>query len=101
MVEKDDDMRIREEIGRLALKIIFYPKYRFKFTYENFDRKRKDPYFLIGNHPSLHDPLFVEIQLINYPYPVAGNLLYTNPMYNFLLTRITKTIAKRKGQSDV
>ena len=94
-------MRIREEIGRLALKIIFYPKYHFVFTYENFDRKRKDPYFLIGNHASLHDPLFVEINLIHYPYPVAGNLLYTNPMYNFLLTRITKTIAKRKGQSDV
>ncbi len=101
MIEKDDGMRIREEIGRLAVKIIFYPKYHFIFTYKNFDRKRKDPYFLIGNHASLNDPLFVEIKLINYPYPVAGNLLYTNPMYNFLLTRVTKTIAKRKGQSDV
>lgn len=101
MRRKGEKMRLREELGRLALKIIFYPKYHFQFTYKNFDPKRKDPYFLISNHPSLHDPLFVNIKLIKYPYPVTGNLLYTNPIYNFLLTKIVKSIAKRKGQSDV
>ncbi len=98
---KGENMRLFEEMGRLALKIIFYPKYNFQFTYENFDRRRKDPYILIANHPSLHDPLFVPLNINKYPYPVTGNLLYTNPMYNFLLTKIAKSIAKRKGQSDV
>lgn len=98
---KGENMRLLEEIGRLGLKIIFYPKYNFKFVYEDFDPKRKDPYILIANHPSLHDPLFVPLNLDKYPYPVTGNLLYTNPMYNFLLTKIAKSIAKRKGQSDV
>ncbi|MBU1094463.1 MAG: 1-acyl-sn-glycerol-3-phosphate acyltransferase [Firmicutes bacterium] len=94
-------MRFLEETGRLVLKIIFYPKYNFQFTYEKFDPKRKDPYILISNHPSLHDPLFVSLNLMTYPYPVTGNLLYTNPIYNFLLTKIIQSIAKRKGQSDV
>ncbi|MCF7931146.1 MAG: 1-acyl-sn-glycerol-3-phosphate acyltransferase [Acholeplasmataceae bacterium] len=94
-------MRLIEEIGRITLKLIFYPKYHFLFTYKNFDPKRKDPYILISNHPSLHDPLFVSLKLNKYPYPVTGNLLYTNPIYNFLLTKIIKSIAKRKGQSDV
>ncbi|MFH0766464.1 MAG: lysophospholipid acyltransferase family protein [Bacillota bacterium] len=94
-------MRLKDEIGRLALKLIFYPRYHFKFTYKDFNPKRKDPYFLIANHASLNDPLYVGINLIEYPYPVTGNLLYTNPTYNFLLTRIVKTIAKRKGQSDI
>jgi len=94
-------MKLVEEIGRITLKLIFYPKYHFLFTYKNFDPKRKDPYILISNHPSLHDPLFVSLKLNKYPYPVTGNLLYTNPVYNFLLTKIIKSIAKRKGQSDI
>lgn len=101
MIGKGENMRLIEEIGRLILKIIFYPKYHFQFTYENFNPKRKDPYILISNHPSMHDPLFVSLKLGKYAYPVTGNLLYTNPTYNFLLTKIIKSIAKRKGQSDV
>ena len=94
-------MKIREEIGRLVLKLIFYPRYNFKFTYSEFDPKRKEPYFLIVNHASLNDPLYVELNLKEYPYPITGNLLYTNPWYNFLLTKISKSIAKRKGQNDI
>ncbi|MBN2300345.1 MAG: hypothetical protein JXC31_04055, partial [Acholeplasmataceae bacterium] len=82
-------MKIREEIGRLILKLVFYPRYHFVFTYKDFDPKRKDPYFLIANHASLNDPLYVELNLKEYPYPITGNLLYTNPWYNFLLTKIS------------
>ncbi len=94
-------MKIKVEIGRFILKLIFYPRYHFVFTYSEFNPKRKDPYFLIANHASLNDSLFVEINLIKYPYPIVNNILYTNPWYNFLLNKVIKSIAKRKGQSDI
>lgn len=94
-------MKIREEIGRIGLKLIFYPKFNFKFTYENVDPKRKEPYFLVSNHASLYDPLYVGMNLKHYPYPIAANLLYTQPVMRFALTKIVTSIPKRKGQGDV
>ncbi|MBN2268129.1 MAG: lysophospholipid acyltransferase family protein [Acholeplasmataceae bacterium] len=94
-------MRLREELGRLGLRIVFYPKFKFKFAYHNFDPKRKEPYFLVGNHASLYDPLYVGMNLKHYPYPVAANLLYTQPLMRFALTKIVTSIPKRKGQSDI
>lgn len=94
-------MRLREEIARFFLKLIFHSKYRFKFTYENFDPKRQEPFFLIGNHISLNDPLYVGMNIKHYPYPVASNILYTHPVQRFALTHMVKSIPKRKGQNDV
>ncbi|MCR3906821.1 MAG: 1-acyl-sn-glycerol-3-phosphate acyltransferase [Tenericutes bacterium] len=94
-------MRLREEIARFFLKLIFHSKYRFKFTYENFDPKRKEPFFLIGNHVSLNDPLYVGMNIRHYPYPVASNILYTHPVEKFALTHMVKSIPKRKGQNDI
>ena len=94
-------MRLREELGRIGLRIVFYPQFKFKFAYHNFDPKRKEPYFLVGNHASLNDPLYVGMNLKHYPYPVAANLLYTQPLMRFALTKIVTSIPKRKGQSDI
>ncbi len=94
-------MKLREEIGRLGLKLTFYPRFNFKFSYENFDRKRKEPYVLIANHASLNDPLYIGMKLKYYPYPVASNTLYTHKVLNFLLTKVITSIPKRKGQSDI
>ena len=94
-------MRLREELGRIGLRIVFYPKFNFKFYYHNVDPKRKEPYFLVGNHASLNDPLYVGMNLKYYPYPVAANLLYTQPLMRFALTKIVTSIPKRKGQSDI
>ncbi|MFA6692541.1 MAG: lysophospholipid acyltransferase family protein [Acholeplasmataceae bacterium] len=93
-------MRLREELGRIGLRIVFNPKFKFVFNYHNFDPNRKEPYFLVGNHASLNDPLYVEMNLKYYPYPVAANLLYTQPLMRFALTKIVTSIPKRKGQSD-
>jgi translation elongation factor EF-1beta len=94
-------MRLREELGRIGLRLLFYPQFKFKFYYHSFDPKRKEPYFLVGNHASLNDPLYVGMNLKHYPYPVAANLLYTQPLMRFALTKIVTSIPKRKGQSDI
>ncbi len=94
-------MSIRVEVARFALKLIFHAKYKFKITYSNFDRKRKEPFFLISNHASQNDPLYVGMNIKYYPYPVASNILYTNPVMKFGLNKIIKSIPKRKGQSDI
>lgn len=94
-------MGLNDVIGRLALKLIFYPKYHFVFTYDDFDRKREDPYLLIGNHASFNDAIYIELKLKKYVYPVTSNIVMTNPFFHFLLTKIIKSIPKRKGQSDV
>ncbi len=94
-------MSLKVEIARLAVKLLFHAKYKFKFTYTNFDRKRKEPFFLISNHASQNDPLYVDMNIKYYAYPVASNILYTNPLMKFGLNKIVKSIPKRKGQSDI
>ena len=94
-------MRIVEEIARFGLKIFAHHRFNFKFTYEQFNPKRKEPYFLIANHASSNDPLYLGMQLKYYPYPVANALLYTKPGLRFGLTKVVKSIVKRKGQSDI
>lgn len=94
-------MSIKIEVARFVLKLIFHAKYKFKFTYTNFDKKRKEPFFLISNHASQNDPLYVAMNIKHYPYPVASNILYTNPIMKFGLSKIIKSIPKRKGQSDI
>ena len=48
-----------------------------------------------------NDPLYVAMNIKYYPYPVASNILYTNPIMKFGLNKIVKSIPKRKGQSDI
>ncbi|TNF09683.1 MAG: 1-acyl-sn-glycerol-3-phosphate acyltransferase [Bacillota bacterium] len=94
-------MSIREEIGRIGLKIFANHRFKFKVTYTDFHPKRKSPYFLIANHTQPNDPLFLGMFLKYYPYPVANALLYTKPMMRFGLNHIVTSIMKRKGQSDI
>lgn len=61
---------------------------------------REKPYFLVSNHQQLNDPLLIGMNLKYYPYPVASNTLYTNPVLKFALTKILRSIPKRKGQAD-
>jgi 1-acyl-sn-glycerol-3-phosphate acyltransferase len=94
-------MSIKVEIARLGVKMIFHSQYKLKFTYTDFDKNRKEPFFLISNHASLHDPLYVAMNIKKYPYPVTSNILYTNKLMKFGLNKIIKSIPKRKGQSDI
>lgn len=93
-------MNVITEIARFGLKIMFHRRFKFKFTYEDFDPKRKEPYILIFTHTQLNDPLFVGMYLKYYPYPVASNTLYTNKIMRLALTKLVKSIPKRKGQAD-
>jgi 1-acyl-sn-glycerol-3-phosphate acyltransferase len=94
-------MSIREEIGRIGLKIFAKSRFKFNVTFTDFHPKRKSPYFLIANHSQSNDPLFLGVFLKYYPYPVANALLYTKPMMRFGLNHIVTSIMKRKGQSDI
>ncbi|MFP4187187.1 MAG: lysophospholipid acyltransferase family protein [Acholeplasmataceae bacterium] len=87
-------------IARVAIRWFVMSKYRFVVTTEDFDLKEKRPYFLIANHPSELDPVYVAQYLRPYPYPVASILLYTKPLLKFALTKLIRSIPKRKGQSD-
>lgn len=94
-------MSLKVEVARFIVKMIFHAQYKFKFTYENFDKNREDSYFLVSNHASLNDPIYVGMNIKKYPYPVTSNILYTNKLMNFGLNKIIKSIPKRKGQSDI
>ena len=81
-------MSIKVEIARLFIKILFGLQYNIIFTYTDFDKKRDDPFFLISNHASLHDPLYVAMNIKKYPYAVTSNILYTNKLMKFGLNKI-------------
>lgn len=92
--------QILREPVRLIIKTFFGRRYNTIISTENFDIKRKKPYFLVSNHQLLDDPLLIGMNLSYYPYPIASNVLYTSPMLKFALTVLLKSIPKRKGQTD-
>jgi 1-acyl-sn-glycerol-3-phosphate acyltransferase len=93
-------MGIAVEIGRFIVKRMFHRRYRLNFSYGDLDPETDSPYFLVANHPSALDPLYVAMNLVRYPYPVANIFLYTDPKFRFLLSKVVTSIPKRKGQSD-
>jgi 1-acyl-sn-glycerol-3-phosphate acyltransferase len=93
-------MKLIQEFARIIMKLLFHSRIKFLFTYENFDKNRKEPYILIANHPSANDPLYIAMNIKKYPFPVANQLLYTHPLLGFALTKLIDSIPKRKGQND-
>jgi 1-acyl-sn-glycerol-3-phosphate acyltransferase len=94
-------MKIREKIFKPVLRIFYKSKYKFIVNYNDFDHKRTDPYFLIGNHASLHDGLYTSTFLKKYPYPVINAFMFVNKKMKFVLQKMIYSIPKRKGQSDI
>lgn len=87
---------------RWILRKIYYKNFDIRYTFDdNFDPKRTDPYFLIGNHSSLRDGQYTFLPLEMYCYPVINIFEYTSPLMDFVLTKVIRTIPKRKGQSDI
>jgi hypothetical protein len=93
-------MPVVTAVARKIVKWFVMSKYRFVVTTDHFDLREKEPYFLVANHPSELDPVYVAYYLKPYPYPVANIMLYTKPGLKFALTRLIHSIPKRKGQSD-
>ncbi|MFP4478406.1 MAG: lysophospholipid acyltransferase family protein [Candidatus Izemoplasmatales bacterium] len=79
--------------------------YRFKFkivvNFNDFNPKRTDPYFLIGNHAFMHDGLIHAMLLKRYPYPIINAFMFTNEKMKYILTKVIYSIPKRKGQVDI
>ncbi len=94
-------MNLKEKILRFFLRIFYNRKFKFEVNCTDFDPLRHDPYFLVGNHPCLHDGLFTAIHLDQYPYAVINAFLFVNRGMRFLLKRVIRSIPKRKGQSDI
>lgn len=92
---------IRLYILRQLLKIYYRIKFKIRFNYNDFNPKRKDPYFMIGNHSFLHDGLIHVINLKKYPFPIINAFMFTNPKMKYLLTKVIYSIPKRKGQIDI
>ncbi len=91
---------LKLETARFLLKCFFNHRFKLIISCEDFDKDREQPYFLVSNHQQLNDPLLIGMHLKYYPYPVASNTLYTNPLLRFALTKILTSIPKRKGQTD-
>lgn len=94
-------MNFKEKIIKPLLKLFYRSKFKFEVNYGDFDPKRTDPYFLIGNHSSLHDGLFTATFLKKYPYPVINAFMFVNKKMKFVLKKLIYSIPKRKGQSDI
>jgi len=93
--------KIRIFIIRQLVKLVYRIKYRIRIRYNDFDPKRTDAYFMVGNHSFLHDGLIHEFNLKRYPYPIINSMLFTNPKMKYLLTKVIYSIPKRKGQIDI
>jgi 1-acyl-sn-glycerol-3-phosphate acyltransferase len=71
-------------------------------TYENgFDRKRKEPYVLLGNHTYMFDVVNVPLPLKKVPFIVASHNLFVKQPTKFLLSKIAHAIPKTKSASDI
>ncbi len=94
-------MFITEKILKPLYNLFYKIKFKYEINYDDFDPKRTDPYFLIGNHGSLHDGLYTSVFLKKYPYPVINAFMFVNKKMRFVLQKLIYSIPKRKGQNDV
>lgn len=94
-------MKIRETLFKPLLRLFYKSKFKFEINYNDFDHKRVDPYFLIGNHASLHDGLYTSVFLKKYSFPVINAFMFVNKKMRFVLQKLIYSIPKRKGQSDI
>ncbi|MBN2876638.1 MAG: 1-acyl-sn-glycerol-3-phosphate acyltransferase [Bacilli bacterium] len=94
-------MNIKESFYSLLVRLFYNTRFKFELHYNDFDRKRKDPYILIGNHPCLHDGVYTSMYLRKPPMPIINAFMFTSKVWKFILTKVYKSIPKRKGQSDI
>ena len=92
---------LKENILKVLVRIFYFFKFKINVSYHDFDPKRKDPYFLIGNHSFLHDGLIHAMVLKRYPYPIINAFMFTSEKMKFVLTKLIYSIPKRKGQIDI
>lgn len=92
---------IKEFFLKILVKIFYFFKFKVVVRYNDFNPKRKDPYFLIGNHSFIHDGVVHAMLIRRYPYPIINAFMFTSEKMKFVLTKLIYSIPKRKGQIDI
>lgn len=83
------------------VKIWMFFDMKTKYHWGNFDRKRKDPYIMLGNHTFMFDIVHIPLKIKKVPFMVASQTLFTKPGLKFLLEKIAHAIPKSKGSADI
>ncbi|MFO7968655.1 MAG: hypothetical protein ACQERX_01145 [Bacillota bacterium] len=93
--------KLKIYIIRQLVKLFYRIKFKLRVNFNDFNPKRKDAYFLIGNHSFLHDGLIHAMFLKKYPFPIINSFMFTNEKMKYILTKVIYSIPKRKGQIDI
>ena len=83
------------------MKLFYRIKFKIRVNFNDFNPKRKDAFFLIGNHAFMHDGLIHAMFLKKYPFPIINTFMFTDPRMKYILTKVISAIPKRKGQIDI
>lgn len=94
-------MTFIQEIYRLILIRFYKSIFEIDIKFNDFDPQREDAYILVGNHPCLHDGVYISTYLKNPPKPIINTFMFTSKVWKFILTKMYPAIAKRKGQNDI
>jgi len=86
---------------RQLVKLYYRLKFKIRVSFNDFNPKRTDAYFLVGNHSFLEDGLIHAMFLKKYPFPIINAFMFTNPKMKYILTKVIYSIPKRKGQIDI
>ena len=85
-------MSIKTNFYKLLYKIIFNIKYKIHIEWNDFNKNRKDAYYLLANHPSLNDGILQSLYLKKQPTMVVDHLELSNPKWKHILTNVVKSI---------
>ena len=86
---------------KVFIKAYFLRVYKVNYVFGDINIKRDDSFFLIGNHVLLLDALFSSFAIKGYAVPVVNSFVYTNKLQRIVITKLSDSIVKRKGQSDI
>lgn len=65
---------------KVIIKTYFLRAYKVNYVFGDKNIKRKDSFFLIGNHVLLLDALFSSFATQGYAVPVVNSFVYTNKL---------------------
>lgn len=101
--KKDKWNRPMHHFAFWFLRVIVRPFLFLIYGYrtKKYKLKKKQGYFIISNHQSLLDPLFVALSFKRPIYYVATDNLFTHKFKTFIIKFLVRPIPKRKGNIDV
>ncbi len=88
-------------IVKVIIKVYLLRVFKVKYVFGDINIKKGNPYFLVGNHVLLLDAFFSNFAIKGYAVPVVNSFVYTNRLQKIVVTKLSDSIVKRKGQSDI